>query len=131
MVVTHSVVPCGHMFCGECLSTWLQRNPTCPKCRSAATAPPVRAIAVDNILETLVEKNMSAEDLQQRQQRKQHWQSHAASIDAKMKGLFQQQASASARGLPHQAWEVYSQQTRQQMAIDAMRAVHGESSTCC
>ena len=132
MVVTHSVVPCGHMFCGECLSTWLQRTHTCPKCRSAATAPPVRAIAVDNILETLVEKTMSAEDLQHRQQRKQHWQSRAASIEAKMKGLFQQPvpiAFQPGRGQPLPPWEyqALANQARQQ-AMDGMR---GESNTFC
>ena len=88
MVATHSVVPCGHMFCGECLSEWLQKNPSCPKCRAAANAPPVRTMAVDNVLESLVEKGMSKEDLQERKQRKQHWEARAATINARMKSLF-------------------------------------------
>jgi Ring finger domain len=33
MVATHSMVPCGHMFCGACLGDWLPKNPTCPTCR--------------------------------------------------------------------------------------------------
>ncbi|DBA95401.1 TPA: hypothetical protein ACH3X3_013276 [Trebouxia sp. C0006] len=94
MVATHSVVPCGHMFCGGCLSEWLQKNPTCPKCRAAATAPPVRTMAVDNVLESLVEKGMSAEELQERKQRKQHWDQNAAVVNAKLKSLFRQ-------GAPH------------------------------
>ncbi|KAL3144819.1 hypothetical protein ABBQ38_001928 [Trebouxia sp. C0009 RCD-2024] len=89
MVATHSVVPCGHMFCGECLCEWLQKNPTCPKCRAAATAPPVRTMAVDNVLESLVEKGMSKEDLQERKQRRQHWEAHAGVINSRMKNLFQ------------------------------------------
>ncbi|DBA77531.1 hypothetical protein WJX77_000814 [Trebouxia sp. C0004] len=90
MVATHSVVPCGHMFCGGCLSEWLQKNPTCPKCRAAVTAPPVRTMAVDNVLESLVEKGMSAEELQERKQRRQHWDQNAAVVNAKMKTLFRQ-----------------------------------------
>jgi hypothetical protein len=42
LVAAHSVVPCGHMFCGTCLRDWFERrNPatgagsvlTCPTCR--------------------------------------------------------------------------------------------------
>ena len=33
MVATHSMVPCGHMFCGACLGDWLPKKPTCPTCR--------------------------------------------------------------------------------------------------
>ena len=100
MVATHSVVPCGHMFCGECLSEWLQKNPSCPKCRAAATAPPVRTMAVDNVLESLVEKGMSKEDLQERKQRKQHWEVHAAVINSKMKHLFRHGGHRPSHGLP-------------------------------
>ena len=45
-------------------------------------------MAVDNVLESLVEKGMSKEDLQERKQRKQHWEAHAAGINSKMKHLF-------------------------------------------
>lgn len=45
-------------------------------------------MAVDNVLESLVEKGMSKEDLHERKQRKQHWEAHAAAINAKMKSLF-------------------------------------------
>lgn len=45
-------------------------------------------MAVDNVLESLVEKGMSKEDLQERKQRKQHWEAHAAVINSKMKHLF-------------------------------------------
>ena len=136
MVVTHSVVPCGHMFCGECLSTWLQRNPSCPKCRSTATAPPVRTIAVDNVIETVLEKSMSVEELQIRQKRKQHWQTHGTAITARMKGMFQQEAPAGncpARARWYQqAW--HAQQALGAMpnmqAAAAMRAMHGKSHVC-
>lgn len=45
-------------------------------------------MAVDNVLESLVERGMSKEDLQERKQRKQHWESHAAAINGKMQNLF-------------------------------------------
>lgn len=28
------VLPCEHIFCEECVSVWLDREPTCPNCRS-------------------------------------------------------------------------------------------------
>ena len=123
MVATHSVVPCGHMFCGACLSEWLQKNPTCPKCRAAATAPPVRTMAVDNVLDSLVEKGMSAEELQERRQRKQHWESHAAAINAKMQGLFRH----GAPGLNGMAQRGHHMpQHGAMMNWEAFAAMHGE-----
>ena len=37
-VACHSLVPCGHMFCGECLDKWLAVKENCPTCRSACLA---------------------------------------------------------------------------------------------
>lgn len=87
MVATHSVVPCGHMFCGECLSQWLQKNPSCPKCRAAATGW-VQTIAVDNVLESLVEKTMTPDELQERRRKKQNWEANSAQISNRMKNVF-------------------------------------------
>ena len=87
MVATHSVVPCGHMFCGECLSQWLQKNPSCPKCRAAATGW-VQTIAVDNVLESLVEKTMTPQELQERKQRKKSWEAKSVQINNRMKNVF-------------------------------------------
>jgi len=126
MVATHSVVPCGHMFCGGCLSEWLQKNPTCPKCRAAATAPPVRTMAVDNVLESLVEKGMSAEELQERKQRKQHWDQTAAVVNAKMKSLFRQGALAP-HAMAHRGHQVA--QHGAVMPWEDFAAAAGES--CC
>lgn len=35
IVAAHSLVPCGHCFCGTCLFQWLNRKQICPTCRSA------------------------------------------------------------------------------------------------
>ena len=34
IVAAHSLVPCGHCFCGTCLFQWLSRKQICPTCRS-------------------------------------------------------------------------------------------------
>jgi len=34
IVAAHSLVPCGHCFCGNCLFQWLSRKQICPTCRS-------------------------------------------------------------------------------------------------
>jgi hypothetical protein len=41
IVFCHSVVPCGHMLCGECLHQWLAKNPSCPVCRRALPLTPL------------------------------------------------------------------------------------------
>ena len=33
IVACHALVPCGHVFCGPCISDWLQRQFNCPVCR--------------------------------------------------------------------------------------------------
>ena len=38
IVAAHSLVPCGHCFCGICLFQWLNRKQICPTCRCA---PPI------------------------------------------------------------------------------------------
>lgn len=33
LVGAHTLVPCGHVFCGHCLMGWLPKNANCPNCR--------------------------------------------------------------------------------------------------
>lgn len=33
LVAAHTLVPCGHVFCGECLMGWLEKHINCPNCR--------------------------------------------------------------------------------------------------
>ena len=33
IVACHALVPCGHVFCGPCISDWLLRQFNCPVCR--------------------------------------------------------------------------------------------------
>ena len=39
IVAAHSLVPCGHWFCGSCLLQWLPRKQICPTCRHASSSP--------------------------------------------------------------------------------------------
>lgn len=69
-------------------------------------------MAVDNVLESLVEKGMSKEDLQERKQRRQHWEAHAGVINLKMKTLFQHHAHRA----PHAAFHGYQLMEREAFA---------------
>ena len=40
IIAAHSLVPCGHCFCGACLFQWLLRKQICPTCRSALPIHP-------------------------------------------------------------------------------------------
>ncbi|KAK0473252.1 hypothetical protein IW261DRAFT_1505156, partial [Armillaria novae-zelandiae] len=39
MVAAHVCVPCGHSFCGECLSQWVEVKRDCPSCRGKLNSP--------------------------------------------------------------------------------------------
>lgn len=52
-MATHSMVPCGHNYCGECLAAWLANKADCPTCREVGSAAPVRQLMTDNIAEML------------------------------------------------------------------------------
>lgn len=80
-------------------------------------------MAVDNVLDSLVEKGMSAEELQERRQRKQHWESHAAAINAKMKGLFRHGAPGP-NGMAQRGHHM--PQHGAMMNWEAFAAMHGE-----
>lgn len=43
------------------------------QCRAAASAPPVRAIAVDHTIEAVVEPALSADDMKERRERRATW----------------------------------------------------------
>ncbi len=82
-------------------------------------------MAVDNVLESLVEKGMSAEELQERKQRKQHWDQNAAVVNAKMKSLFRQGAPHAMAHRGHQA----AQHVAGMLPWEDFAAAAGES--CC
>mmetsp|Transcript_85355 Transcript_85355/g.147552 ORF Transcript_85355/g.147552 Transcript_85355/m.147552 type:complete len:240 (-) Transcript_85355:232-951(-) len=51
-----ALVPCGHLFCTECVTTWLKCASSCPTCRATVpSAKPrwLRVRAVDDLIQAL------------------------------------------------------------------------------
>eukprot|EP00873_Tetraselmis_striata_P034562 jgi/Tetstr1/454826/TSEL_041706.t1 len=109
MVGPHSLVPCGHMFCGNCIHEWTMHhphNPSCPSCRSTISAPPVKCLPVDNIISDIVQGNMSPGHKQEHMKRRKKWEE----IAPKAAQTWQNQFGGRPRGVPshgshHQAGE--------------------------
>jgi hypothetical protein len=53
LIAAPLVVSCGHMFCGQCLFEYLNKEPMCPTCQMGLRAVPVRCLAVDAIGDSL------------------------------------------------------------------------------
>jgi hypothetical protein len=84
IISAYSVVPCGHNFCGACLSEWLATKQDCPNCRQRCTAPPLRANAVDNII-ALTVKELDDNDKKVYEDRKKEWGQTKTAIEQKLK----------------------------------------------
>jgi hypothetical protein len=82
IVAAHAAVPCGHAFCGLCLSDWLQNKRDCPMCRGRCTAAPVRQVMVDNAIEVM---QLSEEEKEDRQVKQSEWEMRRQDAEAKMK----------------------------------------------
>ena len=54
IVAAHSLVPCGHCFCGTCLFQWLNRKQICPTCRSASAISARLRLAFLLVLNSMV-----------------------------------------------------------------------------
>ncbi|KAK9839728.1 hypothetical protein WJX84_009536 [Apatococcus fuscideae] len=80
LVAPFSVHPCGHLLCGDCLRQWLEKSKTCPCCRAKCTAPPARAIAVENLILQLVEPNLGSNEVKLRKQQKAVWDKKSAGV---------------------------------------------------
>mmetsp|Transcript_22817 Transcript_22817/g.33323 ORF Transcript_22817/g.33323 Transcript_22817/m.33323 type:complete len:244 (-) Transcript_22817:104-835(-) len=72
MACAHSLLPCGHTFCFECLSNWLtsDSNRSCPSCQCTATgATPSHLI--DGMVEEIVRARQHGEGLKELQSRQE------------------------------------------------------------
>ncbi|KAK0456346.1 hypothetical protein EV421DRAFT_51359 [Armillaria borealis] len=57
LVAAHVCVPCGHSFCGECLSQWVEVKKDCPSCRGKLNSPRmVPNVALNNLVDTHLEQ---------------------------------------------------------------------------
>eukprot|EP00884_Botryococcus_braunii_P003041 jgi/Botrbrau1/12738/Bobra.67_1s0097.1 len=68
MASSHACVPCGHIFCSDCLLRWLMNSPTCPCCRSRAIAP-VPCLKLDVLADLLAPHFLSSEERNDRNER--------------------------------------------------------------
>ncbi|KAK0465284.1 uncharacterized protein EV420DRAFT_1513716 [Desarmillaria tabescens] len=86
LVVAHVCVPCGHSFCGECLSQWVEVKRDCPSCRGKLNSPRmVLNVGLNNLVETHLEQLARKGDNQEwkrggskhaeREARKKKWKS--------------------------------------------------------
>jgi hypothetical protein len=81
-VATHALVPCGHLFCGECIGSWLHTKRDCPSCRQACTAPPVRQVAIDGAVEAVP---LEPDEAETRRDKLASWEAGRATFEAQMK----------------------------------------------
>mmetsp|Transcript_32844 Transcript_32844/g.59511 ORF Transcript_32844/g.59511 Transcript_32844/m.59511 type:complete len:303 (-) Transcript_32844:669-1577(-) len=59
LAASHTMT-CGHMFCGSCLSSWLERQRSCPECRKPFSGMPVRCRNIDNTINELLKRNLAS-----------------------------------------------------------------------
>ena len=53
-------VPCGHLYCEQCISAW---HGACPTCRAIATAQPTRLRSVDELIRCLGPGSSAVEEV--------------------------------------------------------------------
>ncbi|KAK0198567.1 hypothetical protein F5146DRAFT_97036 [Armillaria mellea] len=57
LVAAHVCVPCGHSFCGECLSQWVEVKRDCPSCRGKLNSPRmVPNVSLNNLVDIHLEQ---------------------------------------------------------------------------
>lgn len=84
LVATHSMVPCGHNYCGECLAAWVVNKKECPQCRQKGTSAPIKSNAIDNVIDEIA-NSISDEDKEARAEKKASWESGRARFEAALK----------------------------------------------
>lgn len=83
MVGAYAFIPCGHLYCGGCISNWLERRTECPTCRAKTSAPCTRQVTVDNIIEANLAL-LDNEEKRIREEKVVHWERHRKLIERKL-----------------------------------------------
>ncbi|ORX88566.1 hypothetical protein K493DRAFT_341211, partial [Basidiobolus meristosporus CBS 931.73] len=75
LVSAHFLNPCGHIFCGECISEWISANevPQCPSCRVKFKGVPIASTTMDNIVSVVATRFLSSSEVEERTNRQQSW----------------------------------------------------------
>jgi len=96
LVATHSMVPCGHNYCGECLAGWVVNKKECPQCRQKGTSAPIKSNSIDNVIDEIA-NSISDEDKEARAEKKASWESGRARFEAALKAPWAAAAGGGGR----------------------------------
>jgi hypothetical protein len=79
----YALVPCGHLYCGECAVAWLPTKRECPTCRQKCTAPPLRQTAVDGVIASMAAR-LEADERETWREKTQRWEQGRAGLERQL-----------------------------------------------
>eukprot|EP00887_Chlorella_sp_A99_P005149 scaffold40.g5149.t1 len=101
VVAAVAMVPCGHSFCGECLSAWLADKSAatadCPMCRTRATSAPIRSVTIDSVVGEVV-GDLDEDEREALRERQASWERNREAIEAGLKAPWAQPQRHQQRG---------------------------------
>ena len=117
----HSL-PCGHTFCGPCISSWAQKSGACPCCRAASGGRPGYSKILCDLLTAVLEPRMSSPERAERCARRADWA--ATQRAAWVRASAEHAAEAAAAAGRAQYGDIHRQQrvSTEQLAAE-MRAL--------
>ncbi|PSC67603.1 DNA ligase 4 isoform A [Micractinium conductrix] len=94
LVVAHTMVPCGHPFCGECLAGWLATGKReCPVCKKKGERAPIRSHNIDNMADwmaDLLADSLSDDDKAARKEKQEAWEAGRGEYERQLAAPWQQ-----------------------------------------
>ena len=79
------LLSCGHMFCCDCVHSWLLKSRTCPTCRAPTKCAPIPSMAVDNVIARTIEGKLTDGDRQARAKRLESFEARARTAAKRVK----------------------------------------------
>lgn len=96
----YAMVPCGHVYCGECLAGWLDNKRDCPTCRQKVTAPPVRQTVIDGCIAAM-EAQLDPDERATRAEKQQVWEQGRAGFERQLNKPWARAEPGAAAGGRH------------------------------